>query len=301
MSGGDISISYILKAVEYSKWIIAITFVCIMIISVLVVMQLPNIYKANVLLMPNTDSNGLAIPGQLGNLAALAGVDVGAGGNEKTVLALEILKSRKFLIEFIDSENIKPHIIAATNWNHKTRELRYDKELFDPATSKWIRDVSYPKLIIPSNLESAEAFSELFIVSEDKTNGMVKLSIQHYSPDLAKDWLEKIVYKINENMRLLDAQESETAITFLNNELEKSNNTEIRSMLFSLIEEQTKTLMLTKVKTDYAFSVVDPAIVPEIKFKPQRAIILIMVGAVSIIFLVGFSILRLQLNKGSNK
>jgi hypothetical protein len=234
-------------------------------------------------------------------LAALAGVDVGAGGNEKTVLAIEILKSRKFLIEFIEAEDIKPQIIAAISWNHITRELNYDNELFNPATKEWLRDVSYPKLTIPSNLESAEEFSELFIVSEDKTNGMVKLSIQHYSPDLSKEWLEKIVYRINENMRLLDAQESENAITFLNNELEKSNNTEIRSMLFSLIEEQTKTLMLTKIKRDYAFSIVDPAIVPEVKFKPQRSIILIMVGAVSMIFLVGFSIIRLQLKERHTK
>ena len=301
IDGGEISISFILRAVMFSKWLITSAFIIVLIICVVVVMQLPNVYKANVLLMPNTDSNGLSIPGQLGNLAALAGVDVGSGGNEKTVLALEILKSRKFLIEFINEENIKPQIIAAANWKQANRELIYDSDQFDIATNTWVREVSLPKKIIPSDLESVEEFSELFIVFEDKTNGMVKLSIQHYSPDLAKEWLEKIVYRINESMRSLDSKESETAISFLYNELEKSSNTEIRSMLFSLIEEQTKTLMLTKVKRDYAFSIVDPAIVPEVKFKPQRVIILIMISAVLAIFLIGFSIIRLQMVEGRNK
>jgi LPS O-antigen subunit length determinant protein (WzzB/FepE family) len=44
-------------------------------------------------------------------------------------------------------------------------------------------------------------------------------------------------------------------------------------MLFSLIEEQTKTLMLANVRDEYVFSTVDPAVVPELKDKPKRSLI----------------------------
>jgi uncharacterized protein involved in exopolysaccharide biosynthesis len=294
----EISVTYVLKAIWFSRWVFSVIFAVCLGISIYVVIQLPNIYKSSVLLMPNGDSSSLSMPGQLGNLAALAGVDVGGGGNEKTVLALEIMKSKQFIIEFIKAENIKPQIIAAENWNYNTGEIKYALDLYDPKKEQWIREVQHPKKTIPSDLESAEAFLENFTVSEDKTNGMVRLSVKHYSPELARDWLEKIVIKINEKIRFLDAEESSTAISFLNDELEKANNTEIRSMLYSLIEEQTKTLMLSKVKRDYAFSVVDPPIAPELKFKPQRGIMLAIICIVLSILLVAASILRFQLQKG---
>lgn len=300
-SNGDISIKYLLRALWFSRWLVLTSFILILTTSVAIVLKIPNTYKATVLLMPNGDNSSLSIPGQLGSLAALAGVNVGTGGNEKTVLALEIVKSKQFLIEFIQQENIKPEIIAAEGWDHISGDLKYAADQYDTNTQEWVRDVSWPKTTIPSDLEAATAFLDLFTVSEDKTNGMVKFSIQYYSPKLTKAWLDTIVIKINERMRSLDAEESITAIGFLNEELEQTSNTEIRAMLFSLIEEQTKTLMLSKVKKDYAFSIVDPAIVPELKFKPQRAIILAMVCIVLFILLVALSALRYRLKEGTDQ
>lgn len=44
------------------------------------------------------------------------------------------------------------------------------------------------------------------------------------------------------------------------------------------MEEQVKSQMLTEVRKDYVFKVVEPAIVPELKSKPRRSLIIILAG-----------------------
>ena len=52
--------------------------------------------------------------------------------------------------------------------------------------------------------------------------------------------------------------------------------TEMQKIFFQLIEEQTKTIMLAEVREEYVFKTVDPAVVPEEKSKPKRALICIL-------------------------
>ena len=42
--------------------------------------------------------------------------------------------------------------------------------------------------------------------------------------------------------------------------------------LYSLIENETKTLMLANARAEYAFTVIDPAVPPERKISPHRSI-----------------------------
>ena len=57
------------------------------------------------------------------------------------------------------------------------------------------------------------------------------------------------------------------------NKIEKTGE---KSTLYKLIEEQTKTLMLAEAQEEFIFKVVDPAVVPEVKVKPARALICIV-------------------------
>jgi uncharacterized protein involved in exopolysaccharide biosynthesis len=42
--------------------------------------------------------------------------------------------------------------------------------------------------------------------------------------------------------------------------------------MYTLIENETKTLMLANARAEYAFTVVDPAVPPERKISPHRSI-----------------------------
>ena len=46
----------------------------------------------------------------------------------------------------------------------------------------------------------------------------------------------------------------------------------MRQVLFDIIKNETKTLMLANGRADYAFEIVDPAVTPERKVSPHRSI-----------------------------
>ena len=70
-----------------------------------------------------------------------------------------------------------------------------------------------------------------------------------------------------------------------------------------MIESQTKTLMLAEVNPDYAFQVVDPAVIPELKAKPKRSLIVVISvlvgGMVGILFVLIRAAVRNRVNRGS--
>jgi len=42
--------------------------------------------------------------------------------------------------------------------------------------------------------------------------------------------------------------------------------------MYDLIEQETKTLMLANARTEYAFTIVDPAVAPEVRIQPKRTL-----------------------------
>ncbi|MFN3900077.1 MAG: Wzz/FepE/Etk N-terminal domain-containing protein [Alishewanella aestuarii] len=273
----EIDLRELFSALWQGKWIIIVTTFLFSVASVFYALSLPDIYKSEVTLAPVSEDSGLKIPGQLGGLAALAGVNLGGmGGGDKTGLALEILKSRDFIGRFIEQNDLYLPIMAANGWSRSEDKLLWDQKVYNEQTQQWVRKVKVPFQAKPSTLETIEEFKKLFSVSQDKTSGMVKLSIEHYSPLLAKSWADSLVQAINEEMRTRELVEAERSIAYLNQQIAQTNLADVRTMLFSLIEEQTKTLMLANVREEYVFKTVDPAVVAEKKSKPARALICIL-------------------------
>src|SRR5690554_3094101 len=99
----EIDLRELFRVIWQAKWIIiAITFV-FAIGSVFYSLSLPDIYKSEVTLAPAGDDAGnLRMSDQLGGLASLAGLNLGGGRSNKTQLALAVLNSKKFKMDFIE-------------------------------------------------------------------------------------------------------------------------------------------------------------------------------------------------------
>jgi hypothetical protein len=108
--------------------------------------------------------------------------DLGAGGGvDKTQLALEVLKSRKFSSEFIQKYNILPNLMAAKAWNRETNSIVYDEELYISEQNKWIREVKAPFKAEPSMQEAYKEFRKIVNANLDKESGMITLAVEHVS------------------------------------------------------------------------------------------------------------------------
>jgi len=76
---------------------------------------------------------------------------------------------------------------------------------------------------------------------------------------------------------MLDATaEAQQSIDYLTDQLEKTQVVALERVFYSLIEEQMQTLMLANSRTEYLFKTIDPAIAPERKSQPSRALICVL-------------------------
>lgn len=291
----DITLRQVFQLIWKDKVMVAITTLIFAIASVVFALSLPNIYRAEVLLAPVEDGNnsGLGnIAGQLGGLASLAGFDLGGQQTNRTAIALETLKSRFFITQFVEEHEFLPEIMAVEEWS-RAEGLKYDLNIYNPEAKKWVREVSPPKSVKPSAWEFVKIFKEdLLEVTNDEKTGLVTVAIKHQSPDIAKLMVELLVKDLNDAMRERDIAEAKRSLTYLKEELTQTNVSNLQQVFYQLIERQTQTMMLANVRPEYVFQTLDPAVIPEQHFKPSRSLICIVITLFGGLIAVSVSIGR---------
>ncbi|MBS0045165.1 LPS O-antigen length regulator, partial [Shewanella sp. M16] len=288
VTSDEIDLRKLFSVIWQGKWLIIGITTVFAIGSVALALYLPNIYKSEALLAPAAEeqNSGLnVLASQFGGLASLAGMNLGAkgGGTDKTLLAIEVLKSRKFASDFIQRHKILPDLMAAESWSRADGELIYNAEVYDVFSQKWIREVEPPFTPEPSMQEAYKKLSELVSVNKSLDTGLVTITVEHYSPTIAQKWVELLVKDINEYMKERDVIEALRSTRFLEEKINQTNVADIKVILYKLIEEQAKVIMFAEVRDEYIFKTIDPAVEPELKEKPRRALICIFgtfIGAI---------------------
>jgi len=275
----EIDLRELFAVIWRGKWIIIASTLILAIAAVIFSLKQPNIYKASALLaassQENNKLNGMA--SQLGGLASLAGINLGGGGGtDQTTLAIEVLKSRQFFSEFAVKYNIKPQLMAPLSWDRMSGALSLNPELYDADKKVWVREVKAPQKPEPSDQESHEVFKSVLTIATDKETGLITIGAEHISPIVAQQWVTWAVDDINQVMKQRAKEETLANINYLKKELEKTSLSQMQTVFYQLIEEQTKKLMLTEVSNDFVFKVIDPAVVAEQKIKPKRALIVVL-------------------------
>ncbi|PHJ40195.1 Wzz/FepE/Etk N-terminal domain-containing protein [Vibrio sp. PID17_43] len=276
----EIDLRELFGALWKGKWIIIATTFVFAVGAVLYALSLPNIYKSDALLAPAESSGGGGLSkmaGQLGGLAALAGVNLGGGESSQTDLAVQVMKSRQFVEAFINKHDLLVPLMAAKDWDLANNKLILDEELYNPTTGEWLREAKGLRGATPTAQEAIEVFNkEVLSISQDKESGLYTVSVKHYSPYVAQQWVNWLIEDINKVMRERTIAETSQNLAYLNTQLQKTAVADMQSTFYKLIEEQTKSLMLAEVQEEFIFKVVDPAVVPELKDGPKRALICVL-------------------------
>lgn len=268
------------------------------VVSVAIALLLPNQYKATVIVVP-TESTSLSSLGRLasqfGGLASIAGINLGGdSGMDKSVMAMELVKTWDFLDNFIKDNNLEVEVFAARGWNRATDQLVIDADLYDISTSEWVRDFdpSEGETANPSSWELYEELRDRITVKQDASTGLITLSVEFYSPIVAKEWVDMLVVAINSHLRIRDRDEASKSIEYLMQQIDQTSFAELKNVFYQLVEEQTKNLMLTEVSDEYVFNTLSPARVPEQKSRPNRA--LICIGGTVLGFILAIMIVFLR-------
>lgn len=254
----------------------ALTFVFAL-ISILYALRLPDIYKSEAIIMPvASESRMSGMLGQYSGIASIAGVTLPDESGSKSQEALARIQSFEFFSNhFLPNIKIE-NLLALKKWNRTNNTFNYDESIFNSESNEWVRKIKPPRSTIPSSQEGFIEFQKILNVKEDKSTLFISLSIEHVSPLIAKKWIDIILDGIDQVMRDKDEQEAVRSIEYLNGVFTSTGYEEIKKTISSLQQEQMKKLMMVQASENYVFKVLDSPIVPEIKSKPNRAIIVIL-------------------------
>jgi len=236
------------------KHVLSGVFLCGMLLAIGFAFLSTPIYRAELVMAPSTEeeSGGLSsLAGQFGGLASLAGVNLGGGNDVARVLAT--LKSRAFLVPFLRQEKIVPLFVQRLSGE------------------------------IPSTLDVYEMFSEdVLDIRKDNKTGLMTLGVEWRDPVLAAHWANTLVERLNEHQRQAAIREAQQSIDYLNQQLAKTSVMDMQQAIYRLIESQTRVIMLANVKKEYVMQIIDPALAPEKRVRPQRSLILVLGAMLSL-------------------
>jgi uncharacterized protein involved in exopolysaccharide biosynthesis len=278
----EIDLRELARAIWQGKWLIICITAIFSVASVFYALSVPDEYKSTVLLAPASSSGGPGLSrlaGQYGGLASLAGINLGGGsGDDKVSIAMEIIKTWGFLEGFIEQNNLQVVLFAAQGWDRANNKLIINPDLYDETTNKWVQSLNSGKEQKgePSSWALYNNLKNRIGISKDKTSGLIRLTVEYYSPQLAKQWAELLVKAINVNFKQRDRDEATKSIQYLQNKIQETPVSDMQAVFYQLIEEQTKALMLAEVNDEYVFKTLSPARAAEEKSKPKRVLVVIL-------------------------
>jgi LPS O-antigen subunit length determinant protein (WzzB/FepE family) len=203
-----------------------------------------SVYRAEVVITEVHDPGmgaSLSFANQLGGLASLAGVTLPQTTSADQA-AQAVLNSRYLVEEFIKRKGLLSELYRASR-------------------------------VPPTLWRAVTLFKDgVLNIRRDTRKGITTVVVEWTDPATAAAWANEYVALANELLRTRALEDSNRNIAYLDGQLARTTDVELRKVMYSIIESETKTLMLANGRREYAFEVVDPAVAPEIKVSPHRAL-----------------------------
>jgi uncharacterized protein involved in exopolysaccharide biosynthesis len=236
---------------------VAVTSLSFGLIALVIALQMEPYFRAEAVLTSVRErgiGNGSGSLGnELGGLASFAGLNLlGTGTPDQDAMA--VLDSHHLAELFIERYGLLPVL------------LRKSKKP-------------------PSMWRAVKAFKEgVLTVQKDVRKGVTTIAVVWKDPREAARWANEFAALANEVIRKRTVDETGRNIAYLNEQISKTNDVDLRRVLYNILEGETKTLMLANARAEYAFQVVDPAVPPELKAGPHRS--WVVLGGLMLGFLV---------------
>jgi LPS O-antigen subunit length determinant protein (WzzB/FepE family) len=281
-----------------ARWLIAALFLASLAVGVILSLMLPRKYEATAILSSVTASQGGfgSLVGRLGGLASLAGLSGASQPVDRTNIVLTMLKSQAFLTEFAKRRQIVVPLLAAEGWDKVRAEWRINGDRYNTRAQTWMLDgAPVPE---PTDGQIAFRMRQLISIEQSQETGLITLGLESYSPEAARTWLNWIIHDVNEALRAQDVREASASLAYLQKQLEQNSTTEMRQVLYQLIEDRTSTAMLASVSEDYALKIVDPPSLPEAPSFPRPLILVSLAAVAGALLGIGIVLARIAFARG---
>jgi len=292
MQGSDLSLFDILRYL-IGKWPILIGVPLVIgALTAGITLLFPNQYKSKALLAPSdelfevgTSQSGAGLLG-----SKILGLGGGATSVDPVDRAMAMLESRKFIIDFLESHNLLPELVATEAWSEDRKAYVWNDALYDSEEAKWVLDSSSKEGAKPNNSEAYRLFLSKFSAEKQFETGLVSMAFEHISPERSQEILVLLVKEINSEFAQDITERSKSKIIAFRETLSEETSREVRSAIAASIVSELQRLAMIEQSENVAFEVIDPPNYPDEKSGPFRKIIVVLSvffsGAIVFIFFI---------------
>lgn len=243
---GEVRFAALWRVVVQRKYLVATFTSVLAIAAVVLALTATPMYRADVVIMQVKQSSlggpAASVATQLGEVASLAGVSLGPENSREPTA---VLKSRDVIARFIQRYQLVPTLLKGASQH----------------AGMWF---------------AVRAFaSQVLTIHEDPREGETTVSMRWTDPTIAARWANDFVALVNELLRERDLEQANRDLAYLKDQVSNTKDEDLRIVLYNLIQSEDKTLMLANERPDYAFTIIDPAVIPGERVSPKRTLIVI--------------------------
>ena len=199
----------------------------------------------------------------LNNVAKLVGLGT---SNEisKTVVALEMIKSKSFFLSFYNDPILLAELVAYESYNKSTGKTLFKSSYIDE-DGNWIVDK-------PDLVDLHGSFLSHLKITRDEA-GFIYLQTSHPSPYIALKWNNWLFKAIDEYIRVREIKKAQKAVNYLENKLSSVKNVELQSGITTMIRNQLATLLLAEISENFVFEIIDKPYLARGPSSPNKGLI----------------------------
>jgi uncharacterized protein involved in exopolysaccharide biosynthesis len=229
------------------RWVFVAIFIATVSTVVVRALIATPMYRAVATAMPRQGedfgSGAQALLSQLGGVAALAGLNVGASLDEQEAIAW--LRSRALTERLITDRSLLRVIFD---------------DMWDASRDKWIDGLERE----PSMDDAWQVFDRrIRRVSQDARTRLVSVEVTWKDRHQAAEWANDLLSRANEELRMRAIAEADASLQALEEQLAETDVIGLRQSIYRLTEAQLNRKVLANARRDYAFAIIDSAVVPD--------------------------------------
>ncbi len=254
-------------------------------LAVLASLFMPTTYRAKIIVAPVIESEAIgagglrgALNNELGGIASAVGIDL-SGSDARKQASYATLISQGFGRDLITSENLMP-LLFPDKW--------------DPVAKNWRPGVKVPTL----GAGVRKLLDNHRKITEDRKSGMVTVVYEWWTPEMAAHLANRTIEMVNDKLRTQAIHDADLGIQYLNKELTTTNVVGVQQGIYALIQEQIGKSMVANVQREYAYRVIDPAVVPDVKASPLRKVIGSVGAIAGLILSITYVLMRRPAHSG---
>ncbi|MBI5809847.1 MAG: hypothetical protein HZB21_01460 [Deltaproteobacteria bacterium] len=261
------------------------------------------IYRSEGVITPTAaKETGVGIPSSM-QFSSIVGISIPNTASASEVVNL--LKSKTFREKVIMNYSLL-QVLFPERWDgtrgawKKNGAAGYGRSLSGIATTSSGAKTAPGRIdnneddVRPSIWDGLRALDSIVVITHIPKDNIVVIGAEYTDPVSAADIVKHIIAALNEHMSNETKRVAQANSKYLEEQLYKISDPLIRNKIYNLIAQQIEVSMMSEVKENFAFKVLDHPRVPDERIRPKRGMMaalsfgVSLVGGVSLAFVMEY-------------